>query len=471
MKNLVRAIFLPVAVLYLFVSCTEKKTDTSAHWQKADDIVASITIPVFPETTYSVADFGAKSDSSFDSLPAIQEAIDKCSSEGGGKVVVPAGTYYSAGPIVLKDNVNLHFEDNATINFSTTPEDYLPVVLTRWEGVECYNYSSLIYANGVKNIALTGKGILNGKASNENWWLWKGLAEYGWTEDMPHQGIPEGRPTLLTMNNTSVPLEERVFGEGSYLRPNFFQTINCENILIEDVTFIDSPMWFIHPVLSNNITIRGVRVVGKGPNNDGCDPESSKNILIEDCLFDTGDDCIAIKSGRNNDGRRINIPSENIVVRNCKMRDGHGGIVIGSEISGGCKNVFAEDCVMDSPNLDRALRIKTNYFRGGTVENIFMRNVEVGQVAEAIVKINLNYDIKNEDGDHFDPVVRNVYVENVSSSKSDHAFHFDGLESSPIENVYIINSKLNGVEKESVIKNVNNLVVEDVYINEKLFKN
>lgn len=452
-------------------SCAKKENPVDAAWFKADEIVKSIVKPEFPDKSFNVLDFGARVDSTFNSNLAFNEAIAKCNADGGGTVVVPGGVYFSAGPIKLLSNVRFHLEDGAVINFSTVPSDYLPVVLSRWEGVELYNYSALIYANGEKNIALTGKGVLIGNASSDNWWPWKGKEEYGFQEGMPSQLDPQGRPKLLNMNNTDAPLETRIFGEGSYLRPNFLQTIDCKNILIEDVKFVDSPMWFINPVLCENITVKGVTVVGKGPNNDGLDPESCKNVLIEDCFFDTGDDCIAIKSGRNNDGRRINIPSENIVIRNCTMHDGHGGIVMGSEISGGCKNVFAENCLMDSPNLDRALRIKTNFFRGGAVENIYLRNITVGEVKEAIVKINLNYDIKNESGDKFLPSVKNVYLTDIKSSKSKHAFFLEGLENSNIKNVGIFNSELNGVEQESILHHVINFETENVKVNGKQFNN
>ena len=174
-------------------------------------------------------------------------------------------------------------------------------------------------------------------------------------------------------------------------------------MLIEGVTFTNSPMWIINPVLCENVTVRGVTVDSHGPNNDGCDPESCRNVLIEDCVFDTGDDCIAIKSGRNADGRRIGVPSENIIIRDCQMKDGHGGVVLGSEMSGGIRNVFVENCEMDSPNLDRAIRLKSNSLRGGYLENLFVRNVKVGQVADAVVRINLNYD--KDRGEH-PPTVR-----------------------------------------------------------------
>ena len=230
-------------------------------------------------------------------------------------------------------------------------------------------------------------------------------------------------------------------------------------------------MWFLHPVLSENIIVRNVKVEGHGPNNDGLDPESCKNVLIENCEFNTGDDCIAIKSGRNADGRRINVPSENIIVRNCKMLDGHGGVVIGSEISGGCKNVFVENCEMDSPNLDRAIRIKTNTNRGGVVENIFVRNIKIGEVKEAVLRVNLLYEPKEIGERNFIPKVKNIYLSEIKSNKSERAFYLEGLENSTIDNISISNLVLNGVGKENIMNNVKNFSAENVYVNNELYKN
>ncbi|MDD5063049.1 MAG: glycosyl hydrolase family 28 protein, partial [Candidatus Marinimicrobia bacterium] len=202
------------------------------------------------------------------------------------------------------------------------------------------------------------------------------------------------------------------------------------------------------------------------PNNDGCNPESCRNVLIKDCYFDTGDDCIAIKSGRNGDGRRIKVPSENIIIQGCRMKDGHGGVVIGSEMSGDVRNIFAENCIMDSPNLDRALRIKTNSLRGGVVENIYMRDVTVGVVSDAVVRIYFYY--AEGDVGQYTPVVRNVYIENVSSKQSKYALLLEGYERSPIANVQLKNCRFDGVKKSSIIKNVRDLNMKDVYINGEL---
>ena len=226
-------------------------------------------------------------------------------------------------------------------------------------------------------------------------------------------------------------------------------------------------MWCLHPTLCENVTIPGVRVVSHGPNNDGCNPESCRDVLIEDCYFDTGDDCIAIKSGRNAEGRRLAVPSENIIIRRCHMRDGHGGVVIGSEMSGGVRNVFAEDCEMDSPNLDRALRFKTNSVRGGTVENVFMRNVTVGEVADALFRVNFYY----EEGDegNFPPVVRNIEMRNVTSRKAQRALYVVGYPNAPVMDVRIIDCTFDNVAEPSEVRNVQGLQLINVYVNGQPF--
>jgi polygalacturonase len=271
------------------------------------------------------------------------------------------------------------------------------------------------------------------------------------------------RDALFAMAEGGLPVSERTFGQGHYLRPNFVQPYRCTNVLIEDVTLKDSPMWFLHPVLSNNVTIRRVKVLGLGPNNDGCDPECCKNVLIKDCYFDNGDDCIAIKSGRNADGRRVDVPSENIVIQGCQMKEGHGGVVVGSEISGGVRNVYAEDCTMDSPHLDRAIRIKTNSIRGGTIENIFARDIRVGQVSEAVIKINFYY----EEGDAgpFTPVVRNIRVQHLSCSKGKFAIWVRAYERSPVTDLELIDCDFQGIQEPRVMEGVKDFRIQDVNVN------
>jgi unsaturated rhamnogalacturonyl hydrolase len=421
-------------------------------WDSLPAVLALIKAPVFPARDFLITDFGAKPGA--DATVAIRDAIAACHKAGGGRVVVPAGEWLT-GAIHLKSNVSLHVARDAVLKFSTDPAAY-PTVFTRWEGVECMNYSPFIYAFEQENIAVTGEGTLDGQASDENWW--------GWTRrgaDRRSRATTD-RDALNEQGEQGVPVAERVYGAGHYLRPNFVQPYRCKNILIEGVTIVRSPMWELHPVLSENITVRGVKIHSHGPNNDGCDPESSRNILIEDCVFDTGDDCIAIKSGRNNDGRRVNVPSENLVIRNCTMLDGHGGVVLGSECSGGIRNVFAENCQMDSPNLDRALRLKSNARRGGVLENIFMRNVEVGQVAEAVLTVDFQY----EEGAKgpFLPVARNIQIDHVTSRASPRVMYIAGFEGATIDGIKFTDCTFRGVTQTELVQYAGNIAFRNVTI-------
>jgi polygalacturonase len=445
----------------IITNCSPSK-ELSNNWSAVTSILERISPPTFPDKDFSITSYGAVGDGLTDCTEAFESAIEDCAINGGGKVIVPQGTFLT-GAIHLKSNVNLHITENAIVKFSNDKTKYLPLVFSRWEGVECMNYSALIYAYDQENIAITGKGVLDGKGSNENWWSWKGNKEDGWSEGMPNQ--KPGRDKLFKMAENNIPPENRIMGEGYYLRPNFVQFYKSKNILIEGVTFKDSPMWFINPVLCENVSVIGVTVEGLGPNNDGCNPESSKDVLIKDCFFNTGDDCIAIKSGRNNDGRRINIPSENIVIQNCIMKEGHGGVVLGSEISGGVRNVFAENCSMSSPNLDRAIRIKTNSVRGGIIENLFVRNIEVGEVKEAVLTINFLYE--EGDGGDFTPIVRNVVLENVTSKKSKYGLLIRAYDRSPVTGLKMVNCQFSNVKDGNIIEHVKSPVIESVLINGK----
>ena len=455
-----------ILIMLVLIACGGKQGQQQAEktadpWDQVNEILKQIQAPQFPDKDFLITDYGALDDSKTDATEAFQKAIAACSEAGGGRVVVPEGQFLS-GPIHLKSNVNLHLVKGATILFSTDPDDYLPLVFTRWEGVELMNYSPLIYAFEQENIAVTGEGVLDGQADETNWWPWKGKKAYGWKEGTPNQNDKDKRAALFQMAEKGVAVEERRFGNGYYLRPQFVQPYRCKNVLIEGVTFLNSPMWILNPVLCENVTIQGVTVESHGPNSDGCDPESCKNVLIKDCYFNTGDDCIAIKSGRNADGRRINVPSENIIIQNCTMADGHGGVVIGSEISGGARNIFAEDCEMNSPNLDRALRIKTSSMRGGIVENVFMRNINVGQVAQQVIRVNMFY----EDSGAYIPAVRNIHVQNMQVEDGGKVgILLEGYEKSPVRNLHLKNITINKVEVPVKFSNVKNVSFDGVVIN------
>jgi polygalacturonase len=448
----------PVLFIPRLLEAREQATASADPWTRAAAIVKRIVPPRFPARDFAITDYGAVGDGQANCTDAIHQAIAACRAAGGGRVVIPDGRFLT-GAVRLESGVNLHLAPKATLAFSADSRAY-PLVVTRWEGTELMNHSPFIYAFEVENIAITGSGTLDGQADAEHWWNWRASGPAASARQAA------ARLRLLDMGARGVPVAERVFGEGHYLRPNFVQPYRSRNVLIDGVTIVNSPMWELHPVLCENVTIRNVTIRSHGPNNDGCDPESCRDVLIEGCTFDTGDDCIALKSGRNNDGRRLNTPIENVVIRNCTMKDGHGGVVIGSEISGGARNIFAERCKMDSPQLDRALRIKTNSVRGGTVEGIYMRDVTVGEVAEAVVTVDYFY----EEGDagKFPPIVRDVDVRHVTSKKSQYALLLRGYTHDPITDVRITDCTFAGVAQADVIEATHGLVLKNVTRNGKV---
>lgn len=477
-----RLYFLILGVLLVgFSGCKNFSKEASANladakmaqkdsvWQKANGIINSIVVPSFLDNSFNIEDYGAKSGGEYDNTRAFEKAINECVSQGGGRVIVPQGKFLT-GPIHLKSNVNLHLLEGAEVLFTTDKEAYLPVVHTSYEGVEVMNYSPLIYAYGQKNIALTGKGTFNGQADNTNWWPWVGKDEYGHKEGEPAQNDENNLPSLRQMGEEGVPVSDRVFGKGHQIRPSFFEPFECENVLVKGVTFTNAPFWILHPMKSENVTIDGVTVNSHGPNNDGCDPEYSKYVHITNCVFNTGDDCIAIKSGRNEDGRRVAIPSEDIVIENCNMKDGHGGVVIGSEISAGVRNVFVRNCQMNSPELERAIRIKTNTKRGGTIENLYVKNLKVGEVKEAVLKINTHYGIyANQEGE-FMPLIRNIKLQDVSVEKGgEYGILIKGRKESPVKGVSLKNVTIKGTITPVSIEHSEPVSYENTTINGKKY--
>ena len=421
-----------------------------------------INAPSFKNQDFLITDYGAKPDGVYKNTEAFKKAIEACNKAGGGRVIVPAGKFLT-GPIYLKSNVNLHLQDDATIVFSRDTKDY-PLVLTRWEGMDCMNYSPQIYAYEEMNIAVTGTGILDGNADKNNWWPWKGRADFGWKKGDPNQFM--ARDTLHLMMHNKVDPRKRIFGDGHYLRPYMLQPYNCKNILISGVKMISSPMWFISPVMCENVTIEKVHVESHGPNTDGCDPDACKNVLIKDCYFDTGDDCIAIKSGRDEDGRGFGRPAENHIIEGCTMKDGHGGIVIGSEIAGGARNIFAINCTMNSPELDRVLRVKTSSSRGGIIENVFLKDINVGQYKESAVHFNMFYE---KAGDYI-PTIRNIWVENLDVEHGgDYAIWVNAYKESPVQFLRMVNCNIRGVKAPAKVDHLKNAVLENVLINGALF--
>lgn len=433
-----------------------RKAIVDPDWERAANIRASIRAPIIPDLDFDIRAHGAVPGE--DCSNAFRDAIAACEAAGGGRIVVRDGRYPS-GPIHLGSHMELHIAEGATIAFIPEPDRYLPPVLTHWEGLEFMGYSPLIYALDQTDVAITGRGTLDGGGDESHWWHWKGgRFSIGKTDE----DQKFARDKLMADAENHVPVEKRIYADGAYLRPPFIQPFRCKNVLIEDITIRSAPFWLINPVLCRDVIVRGVKCESLGPNSDGCDPESCYNVLIENCRFDTGDDCIAIKSGRNADGRRINTPCENIVIANCDMQAGHGGVVIGSEISGGVRNVFAENCRMSSPDLERAIRIKTNSIRGGVIEHLRYRNISVGEVQDAIV---INYFYEEGDAGEFDPIVRDILIENLTVENAQRVFQVRGFDRDPIQNLHLRNVNVVAAGKIGVVENVSGFVAENVRIN------
>ena len=427
-------------------------------WSRATWIKAQVRGPRFASRWFDVTAYGAVGDGSTMNTDAFRDAIRACNAAGGGHVIVPTGSFLT-GPIHLLSNVDLHVTDGARVLFSQDPDDYLPVVLTRFEGVEVLNYSPLIYAFEQQNIGVTGTGILDGQADNAHWWPWCGSSRFGWKP-----GDPSARSGVLNqMAEDGVPVEQRVFGDGGYLRPSFIEPYRCSNVVISDVTIVNSPMWELHPTLSDHVLVEGVKINSHGPNNDGCDPESSRMVVIRDCTFDTGDDCIAIKAGKNADGRRVHVPSEDILIEDCLMKDGHGGVTIGSEMTGGVRNVFTQNCQMSSPNLNIALRFKTNSLRGGYIHGVHARNIDVGQVGQAVIDINFYYG--EGPGYGFPPAVGDINVSNLTVGTAQRGLNISGYPDDHINGIRLTDVDFGTTSRPDVVEYVDGLVLDNVVEN------
>lgn len=419
--------------------------------QQAEMIVEAIREPHFPEHRINVRELGAWGDGIHNDLPVLQAAVDQCSEVGGGTVLVPSGTYWLEGPLHLKSHINLHLEEGSILLFSADLEDFLPVVYARWEGTTLFNYSSFIYANGVENVAITGAGIIDGNSA--------GKFE-GWFEKQrPDQN------RLRSMGERATPLEERIFGEGHYLRPSFIQFIDCERIKIEGLKIVQAPFWIIHPIFSKHITIRNVHIESMVMQNDGVDIDSSSYVLIEDCTFRTGDDAVAIKSGRDEEGRELARPSENIVIRNNICLEVHNGFAIGSEMSGSVRNVWIENNKIESGR--NLIFFKANLDRGGVVENVHVRNITVEHASHNLIRFQTDYH-EFRGGEH-PPTFRNFRIENVTCKEADTGIRVEGHADSPITDVVIRNVTVEKAATPVEIHAHDQVELLDVMINGKQF--
>lgn len=417
--------------------------------------------PAFKDTSVNITAFGAKEGGTVKNTEAINNAIQQLAATGGGRVVVSKGKWLT-GPIVLLSNINLHLEEGAELLFSQNFDDYLPAVLTNWEGSEVYSYSPFIYALHQENIAVTGKGILNGQG--KPWWLQR-----------KKPGFYESNNRLRDMNEKQVPVSERRFGslEG-YLPPVFFGPLYCKNILLEGVTFQYGAFWTINPSFCTNLIVRGITVLTNGeyghtPNGDGINPNSCQDVLIEYNTLDTGDDCITIKSGRNKDGRRIGMPCKNILIRHNVGLQGHGGIVIGSEMSGGVENVYAHDCRFNGT--DRIIRIKTDRGRGGYVKNCWFKNMSADTIEQEAIRINMLYSggkrLPEQAVDEGTPVIENIYYENIRCDYAKkNVIQIIGIPEMPVKNISFKNIDMKGNQGIDIV-DAKNITIDNITISNK----
>ncbi|HEX5789406.1 MAG TPA: glycosyl hydrolase family 28 protein [Woeseiaceae bacterium] len=425
----------------------------AAPWTMADEIVAAIDLPVIPEGDYAVTNFGAIAGDGRDDRPAILAAIAAAVEAGGGRVVVPAGEWYSAGPVVLESRIELHLADGATLLFSPRAADYLPVVRTRWEGTMMMGYSPLIYAAGVEDVAITGKGRIDGNAGSEF---------HAWNSDEHEPRLPHADMLRLRqMGIDGVPLEERVFGEGTHLRPSAVQFLGARRVLLEDYTINNSPFWINHLVFTEHATVRRLKVDSHWGNNDGVDVDSSSYVLIEDNWFRTGDDSVVVKSGRDRDGRDIGIPSEYVVVRNNDM-GGEDGIALGSEMSGDVRYVFFDNNVLRKGS--SAIRFKANLDRGGTVEHIRVRNFTV-ETFENLFWFQLKY--PGDMGGNYPSTYRDIVFENFTVEKVSNVLVAHAPAVAPLSDVTLRNVAIGEADVPLVLENVDALTFDNVTIGDQ----
>ena len=425
---------------------------TSLEWTDVPGILTRIHAPEFPERNFDVITYGAKGDGVTDSLPAIRTAMEKCHATGGGHVVVPAGTYLLNGPVYLQSNVDLHLQRGCTLLFSGKPEHYLPVVLTRWEGTILYNYSPLIYARDEENIAVTGDGVIDGDAR---------LVFRGWAMGATKLQ-DKAQIQSREMNAKGTPIAERKFGEGSFLRPSMIQPYECRNVLIQGVTVKDSPFWVVHPTFCTNVIVRRVTVDSLTINNDGCDPDSCTDVLIEDCYFHTGDDGIAIKAGRDQDAWRDGRMTENVIIRHCRFQSKINGLCIGSEMAAGVRHVFMEDCRVEEGA--SCIYFKSNRDRGGFIENARVRRIQVDISKAAVIRFETNY--QGYRGGKSPTTYRDFVIEDINADEASAYMLFaEGLDELPIRGVLLRNVIVKYAREPLFLRNVDCIRLDNVRVN------
>jgi len=423
--------------------------------------------PVFPENKVSVADFGGIPDGVALNTDAFAKAMDALSQRGGGTLIVPSGVWFT-GPIVFKSNINIHLEKGALILFSSDFDLY-PLVETVFEGLDTKRCQSPISGRNLENIAITGEGSINGsgdawrplKKSKVTASHWKSVVNSGGIVLDGNYWFPtESSVRGYKMSDMNVPngnlSDAEWLSVKDFLRPVLVSFISCKNVLFEGVLFENSPSWNVHPLMCENVILDNVfiRNPGYSQNGDGLDLESCKNSIVVNSTFDVGDDAICIKSGKDEDGRRRAHPTENVIIDNCKVFQGHGGFVVGSEMSGGVRNISVSNCQF--LGTDVGLRFKSRRGRGGVVENIYIRDINMFNIATESFLFDLYYGGKSaseslEDGDvtpvdpkavavdETTPAFRNIYVKNLTSRNARRALLFNGLPEMNITNINVEN--------------------------------
>lgn len=425
-----------------------------------------IAMPVFKDQTFSICDFGAKSGIDNYSTAAIQKAIAYCSSQGGGKVIIPAG-FYLSGPIFLLDNVNLHLESGALLKFSSQLADY-KIVKSEFEGESGFRFQAPISANGAVNIAITGQGIIDG--SGDKWrpvkkfkltaGQWENLLSSGGAVSKnknteiwwPSEAARAGEKLVHKLNSQPKKIDPLLYRQAAeYLRPVLVNFKECKNILLKGVTLENSPAWNIHLLLSKNITLFGltIRNPWTAQNGDGLDLDSCQNVLVENCNFDVGDDAICLKSGKDKLGQQRNIPTKNVYINSCQVYHGHGGIVVGSEMSGGVNNIYLENC--DFIGTDIGIRLKSTRGRGGVVKDIYLTKLRMLNIKQEVLKINLFYEAEAEPeitkkAVSAAPQFKDIFIDSLECQQAGKAVYINGLPEMPVQNVYLSNSQINAVE-------------------------
>ncbi|MCQ2390492.1 MAG: glycoside hydrolase family 28 protein [Kiritimatiellae bacterium] len=411
---------------------------------------------VYPAANFPITDYGAKPDGS-KCTEAFAKAMAACNAAGGGHVVVPAGKW-TTGAIRFKSNCDLHLSEGAEVVFTQNPEDYLPAVFTSWEGMECWNYCPLIYALECENVAITGPGMIRGFEGE-----WKQSFWYPWVPQ--DNGIRAARRQLYDWGATDYPVEKRQIWkkEKANTRPHFVQFNRCRNVKMEGFKLRQSPFWTLHVYHSQNVVVRGLDVYAHGNNNDGIDIEMSKDVLVEKCRFDQGDDSFVIKSGRNRVAFSVAAPTENVVFRDCHLEDAHTLLGVGSEISGGVKNIYVHDCSVQHAN--RLCYIKTNQRRGGVVENIWFERIKAESSTEVFsIGMDVLYEwAKFPDYEIKLTEIKNVYVKDVTCGTSKQAIILVGDPRLPPKGLHLENVAVGKVTKSfSRIENVEDVTFDNV---------